>query len=61
MALATQVRLQALQVRPKMDRRPFELDGKVTRPQGDMWLAGILECPEQRFATAQDNIKVGAQ
>lgn len=43
--LEMSARTPTLQVRhPKVDGCSFELDGKVTKPQGDMWLAGILAC-----------------
>lgn len=38
---------------PKVAGCSFSLDGTTTRPQGDTWLAGILQCPPPSLGTAQ--------
>jgi len=38
---------------PKVAGCSFQLDGQTTRPQGDTWLAGILECPPSDLTQAQ--------
>jgi Mat/Ecp fimbriae outer membrane usher protein len=35
---------------PQVDSCTFELDGHVTRPRGDTWMAGILRCPPSSVA-----------
>ncbi len=45
-ALEMSARQPTLEVRhPRVATCSFELDGTTTRPQGDTWLAGILQCP----------------
>lgn len=53
-ALEMSVRAPRLEVRhPTVNDCSFELDGTTTRPEGDTWLAGILQCPPSTLISAQ--------
>lgn len=55
--LEMSARTPTLQVRhPKAEGCSFVLDGKTTQAQGDMWLAGILECPSPSLASGQSTL-----
>jgi len=48
--LELSVRSPALQVRhPRVQDCTFVLDGTATRPPHDTWMAGILQCPDNRL------------
>jgi hypothetical protein len=50
-ALEMNSRMPTLVVRhPDISTCSFELDGKATRPRGEMWMAGILKCPPSAVA-----------
>lgn len=50
-ALEMSLQVPTLDVRhPQVDGCAFALDGHVTRPQGDTWMAGILRCPPSSVA-----------
>jgi hypothetical protein len=48
--LEMSARMPTLEVRhPRVQGCTFVLDGATTRPPGDTWLAGILQCPDSRL------------
>ncbi|MGH8037322.1 MAG: TcfC E-set like domain-containing protein [Stenotrophomonas sp.] len=59
-ALEMSARQPTLEIRhPNVAGCSFQLDGTTTRPQGDTWLAGILQCPPSPI-TAQRAPAAGA-
>lgn len=53
-ALEVSRRAPTLEVQhPEVNQCQFALDGKVTRSQGDVWLAGVLKCPPTGIAKRQ--------
>lgn len=53
-ALEMSATMPSMEVRhPKAAGCSFAFDGTTTRPQGDTWLAGILQCPPNSLDTAQ--------
>jgi len=55
-ALEMSARVPSLEVRhPKVTGCSFLLDGTATRPDGDTWLAGILQCPPSTLTTGQSH------
>ncbi|WP_448142639.1 TcfC E-set like domain-containing protein [Stenotrophomonas bentonitica] len=60
-ALEMSARTPTLEVRhPKVAGCSFTLDGHTTRPEGDTWLAGILQCPPSDLAQAQSGASASA-
>jgi Mat/Ecp fimbriae outer membrane usher protein len=53
-ALEMSARVPSLEVRhPRVAGCSFLLDGTATRPDGDTWLAGVLQCPPSTLTTGQ--------
>ncbi len=53
-ALEMSATAPSLEVRhPRVAGCSFALDGTTTRPEGDTWMAGVLQCPPSGLATAQ--------
>lgn len=55
-ALEMSARQPSMDVRhPTVSGCSFVLDGTTTRPQGDTWMAGVLQCPSSSMTTAQSS------
>lgn len=60
-ALEMSARAPSMEVRhPTVTGCSFQLDGTTTRPEGDTWMAGVLQCPSSSLTTAQSETTASA-